>query len=56
MKSDFVSRIEHAQMDPNPRLDACEVDETASVMVVTGVVMVVTGVVSATTSLMPKSE
>ena len=49
VKRDFVSRIEHAQMDPNPGLDAYEVDETASIMVVTGVV-------PATMSPMPKSE
>ena len=49
MKRDFVSQIERAQMDPNPRLDACEVDETASVMVVSGVV-------PTTTSPMPKLE
>ena len=36
-------------MDPNPRLDACEVDETASVTMVTGVM-------PATAPPMPKSE
>jgi len=36
-------------MDPNPRLDACEVDEIASVTMVTGVVL-------ATAHPMPKSE
>jgi len=49
MKRDFTSRIEHAQRDPNPRLDTCVNNETASVRVVTGVV-------PATTSPMPKSE
>ena len=49
MKRDFVSRIKRAQMDLNPRLDACVDDETASVRVVTGVVL-------ATTSPMPKLE
>ena len=49
MKCDFVSRIKRAQMDLNPRLDACVDDETASVRVVTGVV-------PATTSPMPKLE
>ena len=49
MKRDFVSRIKRAQMDPNPRLDACVDDKTASVREVTDMV-------SATTSPMPKSE
>ena len=49
MKRNFVSRIERAQMNPNPRLDACEFDETASVTMVTGVV-------PATAPSMPKSE
>ena len=49
MKRDFVSRIKRAQMDPNPRLDACVDDETAFVREVTGVV-------PATMSPIPKLE
>ena len=49
MKCDFVSRIECAQMDPTPRLDAYVSEKAAPF----GMVI---GVVPATTSLMPKSE
>ena len=49
MKCDFVSRIECAQMDPTPCLDACVSEEAAPLRIVTDVV-------PATTSPMPKSE
>ena len=49
MKRDFVSRMEHAQMGLNSRLDICINEGTASIRVVIGVGPV-------TTPPMPKSK
>ena len=49
MKCDFVNRIECAQMDPTPHLDANVSEEAAPFRMVTSVV-------PATTSPMLKSE